>query len=68
MPAFYVPVWSKKKHAREAVWFTTATVHWSNFCIFVDSIDSHSLRMIHVRVRNEKALGSDTENLDPVND
>ena len=36
-----VPVCLKKKHnARKAVWFTLATVHWSNFSIFVDSIDS----------------------------
>ena len=41
VPACYVPVCLKKKHnARKAVWFTKATVHWSNFCIFVDSIDS----------------------------
>ena len=38
----------KKKHnARKAVWFTKATVHWSNFYIFVDSIGSQIiLRMI----------------------
>ena len=43
-----MPVCLKKKHnARKAVWFTKATVHWSNFCIFVDSIDSQIiLRMI----------------------
>ena len=43
-----VPVCLRKKHnARKAVWFTKATVHWSNFCIFVDSIDSQIiLRMI----------------------
>ena len=48
MPACYVPVCLKKKHnARKSVWFTTATVDWSNFCIFVDSIDSQIiLRMI----------------------
>ena len=41
VPACYVPVCLKKKHnARKAVWFTKATVHWSNFCIFVDSTDS----------------------------
>ena len=42
MPACYVPVCLKEKHnARKAVWFTMTTVHWSNFCIFVDRIDSH---------------------------
>ena len=48
VPACYVPVCLKKKHnARKAVWFTTATVHWSNFWIFVDTIDSQIiLRMI----------------------
>ena len=48
VPACYVPVCLKKKHnARKVVWFTKATVHWSNFCIFVDSIDSQIiLRMI----------------------
>ena len=48
MPACYVPACLKKKHnACKAVWFTNATVHWSNFCIFVDSIDSQIiLRMI----------------------
>ena len=46
--ACYVPVCLKKKHdAHEAVWFTKATVHWSNFCIFVDRIGSQIiLRMI----------------------
>ena len=46
--ACYVPGFLKKKHnACKAVWFTKATVHWSNFCIFVDSIDSQIiLRMI----------------------
>ena len=48
VPACYVPVCLKKKHnARKAVWFTKATVHWSNFCTFVDSTDSQIiLRMI----------------------
>ena len=37
VPACYVPVCLKKKHnAGMAVWFTKATMHWSNFCIFVD--------------------------------
>ena len=41
VPACYVPVCLKNKHhARKAVWFTKATVYWSNFCISVDSIDS----------------------------
>ena len=55
MLACYVPVCLKKKHnARKAVWFTKATVHWSNFCIFVDSIDSQIiLRMKkHQRKQN----------------
>ena len=35
----------KKKHnARKAVWFTKATANWSNFCVFVDSIDSQIIR------------------------
>ena len=46
----WVPVCLKKlaKHnARKAAWFTKATVHWSNFCIIVDSMDSQIiLRMI----------------------
>ena len=43
VPACYVPVCFKKKHnARKAVWFTKATVHWSNFCIF----DSRIIRMM----------------------
>ena len=48
MHACYVEVCFKKNHnAGKAVWFTMATVKWSNFCIFVDSIDSHIiLRMI----------------------
>ena len=33
VPACYVPVYLKKHNARKAVWFTKATVHWSNFCI-----------------------------------
>ena len=33
VPACYVPVYFKKHNARKAVWFTKATVHWSNFCI-----------------------------------
>ena len=39
----------KKKHnAHKAVWCTKATVHWSNFCIFIDSMDLHIiLWMIH---------------------
>ena len=38
MSSCYVPVCVKKKHnARKVIWFTKATVHWSNFCIFVDS-------------------------------
>ena len=47
-PACYVPVCIKEIcNVRKAVWFTMATVHWSNFCIFVDSIDSQIiLRMI----------------------
>ena len=46
--ACYVPVCLKKKHnACKAVWFTKATVHRSNLCIFVDGIDSQIiLRMI----------------------
>ena len=53
VPACYVPVCSKKKNnARKAVWFTKATVHWSNLCIFVDSIDSQMiLRMIRESMR-----------------
>ena len=48
VPACYAPVCLKKKqNSRKAVWFTKATVHWSNFCIFVDSMDSQIiLRMI----------------------
>ena len=54
MPPCYVPVCLKKKHnARKVVWFTKATVHWSNFCIFVDSIDSQIiLRMIYESKHN----------------
>ena len=33
VPACFVPVSLKKHNARKAVWFTKATVHWSNFCI-----------------------------------
>ena len=33
VPACYVPVYLKKHNAFKAVWFTKATVHWSNFCI-----------------------------------
>ena len=38
--ACYVPVCFKENRAHKAVWFTKATVHWSNFSIFVDSVDS----------------------------
>ena len=33
VPACFVPFSLKKHNAHKAVWFTKATVHWSNFCI-----------------------------------
>ena len=43
-PACYVPVCLKRKrNDRKAVWFTNATVYWSNFCNFVDSVDSQTI-------------------------
>ena len=58
MPACYVPVCLKKKHnARKAVWFTKATVHWSNFCIFVDSIDSQIMSKMEPPIIKAKKWG-----------
>ena len=55
--ACYVPVCLKKKHnACKAVWFTKATVHWSNFCIFVGSIDSTNHPTDDPSVKNECCL------------
>ena len=56
MPACYVPVCLRKKHnARKAVWFTKATVHWSNFCNFVDSINSQIILRV-IRESKRKLL------------
>ena len=52
LPCLHVMCQLKKKHnARKAVWFTKAKVHWSNFCIFVDSIDS---QIILRKIRESK--------------
>ena len=54
--ACYVPVCFKKKHnAHKAVWYTKATVHWSNFSIVVDSLSSYGWSLSQKRTWSMKS-------------